>query len=445
MPVTFKVAPHDANPTKLTESMISSKEQLVNGMLHGQPGVTPCQEVLQSSYVANPWFHPRANGFIDTVMESYNSHHHLIIRPDDIWCAILNQFNFYVNANAESLRSKFVAHEGKKQLAVVVEGTRYTVDFGWMANEMGRQLKENILDETLHDWVIPNFTTTTPNDIVICSVLLMSTLQKYFDYNFCCIDCGIPSITLLGEKDDYLSILFRLDRFEEFGEQPTMFATFLRPILKEFVNAFDYQGGHDNSLPNPDFWNKICHRYSGGSGPTFLCGWITAFAVWNQDGKWQGGDMSMVNQPIEGTGWGSRDRIQLFWGNLRYPLVDIAKVPKGYCQVPVQLDDNGEKFDCKMIAGHVGMHISSSRNAKASETSEETVKDTVQPAMEWFMFIQKGFSRPIDQPHGVYEQQQHEKIRARTQNQRSWREILSKITSLVQHVWSVKRKGKSSA
>ncbi|KAG8820175.1 hypothetical protein FRC17_010236 [Serendipita sp. 399] len=396
MPVTFTVAPHDANPTKLAQSTIPSKEQLVDGLLRGQAEAITCQEVLQSSHISDPWFHPRANGFIDTVMEAYNSHHHLTIRPDDIWCAILNQFNLYVNANAESLRSKFVAHEGKKELEVTVEGTRYTIDFGWMANEMGNKIKKNIRDETLHDWVIPNFTTTTPNDIVICSVLLMSTLQKYFDYTFCGIECGIPSITLLGEKDDYLSILFRLDRFEEFGEQPTMFATFLRPILKEFVNAFDYQQGGPS--PNPDFWGKICHRYNGGSGPTFLCGWITAFAVWDRDGSWQGGDMSMVNQPVEGTGWSSRDRIQLFWGNLRYPLVDIDQVPKGYCQVPVQLDDNGEKFDCMMIAGHVGMHISSSKSAEMKAMGPNAIKDTVKPAAEWFIFVVPKAEEKKEQP-----------------------------------------------
>ncbi|KAG8820174.1 hypothetical protein FRC17_010235 [Serendipita sp. 399] len=409
MPITFKVAPHDANPTRLKESTISSKEQLVNRLLHGQAKAITCQEVLQSSYVSDPWFHPRANGFIDTVMEAYNTHHHLIIRPDDIWCAILNQFNLYVNANAESLRSKFVAHKGKKQLAIVVAGTRYTVDFGWMANEMGNKIKENIRDETLHDWVIPNFTTTTPNDIVICSVLLMSTLQKYFDYEFDCIDCGIPSITLLGEKDDYLSILFRLDRFEEFGQEPTMFATFLRPILKEFVNAFDYQ--QEGPLPNPDFWGKICHRYDMGSGPTFLCGWMTAFAVWDRDGKWQGGDMSKINKPVEGTGWSSRDRIQLFWGNVRYPLVDIDQVPKGYCQVPIQLDDNGEKFDCKMIAGHVGMHISSSTSAEMKDVGPNAIKDTYQPAAEWFIFVsgegkENQSSLSIERPQWEYEQEE---------------------------------------
>jgi hypothetical protein len=49
-----------------------------------------------------------------------------------------------VNANAEDLRSKFVAHEGQKEIEIVTEGTRYSVNFGWMAEEFGKRLKENV-------------------------------------------------------------------------------------------------------------------------------------------------------------------------------------------------------------------------------------------------------------------------------------------------------------
>jgi hypothetical protein len=51
---------------------------------------------------------------------------------------------FSVNANAEDLRSTFVVHEGKKDIEIVVEATRYTFDFGWMAEEFGNKLKENV-------------------------------------------------------------------------------------------------------------------------------------------------------------------------------------------------------------------------------------------------------------------------------------------------------------
>jgi hypothetical protein len=51
---------------------------------------------------------------------------------------------YSVNANAEALRSKFVAHEGKKEIVIVTEGTRYTVNFAKMAEQFGNRLKENV-------------------------------------------------------------------------------------------------------------------------------------------------------------------------------------------------------------------------------------------------------------------------------------------------------------
>jgi len=65
---------------------------------------------------------------------AYNSHHELILRPDDFWQAIVTQFSFYVNANAEALRDKIVDHEGKKELVVVVEGNFNTIDYAEFAS-----------------------------------------------------------------------------------------------------------------------------------------------------------------------------------------------------------------------------------------------------------------------------------------------------------------------
>ncbi|KAG8821359.1 hypothetical protein FRC17_009844 [Serendipita sp. 399] len=179
MPVTFKVASHEAN--ELIDDDGEQQEwtatRVVETVWHGD-GVS-CQEMLQSSFIpGQETYEPRANGFVSTVVRAYNNHHHLVLRPDDIWSAILNQFSFYVNANAEALRSKFVAHEGKRELEIIADGTRYTVNFGKMATDMGDLLQKNIVDQTLREWVIPNFTTTTPNDVVICSVMMMSTLKK---------------------------------------------------------------------------------------------------------------------------------------------------------------------------------------------------------------------------------------------------------------------------
>jgi hypothetical protein len=73
--------------------------------------------------------------------------------------------------------------------------------------------------------------------------------------------CGIPSVTLEGDKADWESILTRLDKLKEFGEEPKAWASMLRPIIRRFIDSFD--GKHD-----VDFWSKVAAYWSGGSGPT---------------------------------------------------------------------------------------------------------------------------------------------------------------------------------
>ncbi|TBU60399.1 hypothetical protein BD310DRAFT_815389, partial [Dichomitus squalens] len=171
-----------------------------------------CRELLQTSIAPEDLSNlqpAQGNGFVEAVLTAYKRHHHLVIRPDDAWISILSQLNFYVNAHAEELRSHFVAHGAKKLLTVPAVGTRYTVNFGSLARQMTLHIQNSVVDSTLVDWILPDFTTTTVKDKTICAVLLMSSLESYFNYEIMCI-CGIPSVTLEGERADWQKLLDRV-------------------------------------------------------------------------------------------------------------------------------------------------------------------------------------------------------------------------------------------
>lgn len=247
-------------------------------------------EILQSSFApAVDDIVPSGNGFVYTILEAYNMHRALVIRPDDVWLAILIQFNFFVNANAEALRHQFVSHEGKRELTVRADGNRYTVDFGQMAKTMTKEIEKNVIDPALRAWILPDFTTTTTNDTITCSTVMMATMKAYFSYTFS-LRCGIPRVTLEGEKADWEKILTRLVKLKEYGLQTIAWYHLLQPIISQFVQAFD--APHD--AENLEFWNLVAHYEGGGSGPTYLSGWITAFCVFDEDGKWRGGQLHKV-------------------------------------------------------------------------------------------------------------------------------------------------------
>ncbi|EDR13031.1 uncharacterized protein LACBIDRAFT_308433 [Laccaria bicolor S238N-H82] len=349
-----------------------------------------CASLLQSSLPAESHNTiPQRNGLVYTILEAYNKHRHLRLRPDDVWTAILIQFNFFVNGRSEKLRSLFVAHEGKKKLVVIASGNRYAVDFGAMAKNMTRELEKNVVDPSLRAWILPTFSTTTTTDTIVASAIMMSSMKKYFDYEFC-LECGIPSVTLEGEKEDWEDILQRIEKLKEYGVEAVGWYHLLRPVLAQFVSAFDDR----KSKENKEFWGKVCHRDGGGSGPPFLGGWVTAFCAFDEDGKWLGHRFkkgiveatSLLGLPphtlsasdffatfTDDGNW-DQNEPTLSIAGARYHLVDSDEIPVGCTGVDVLVDDNGDEIPCMMTAGLFGTEISGD------------LRDTVRPVSGWWMF-----------------------------------------------------------
>ena len=71
----------------------------------------------------------KPNGFFHALALAYNQHHHLLIKPDDVWVSITTSLSRYIDANAERLRHIFVAHEGKKELVVYGGGSILSADY----------------------------------------------------------------------------------------------------------------------------------------------------------------------------------------------------------------------------------------------------------------------------------------------------------------------------
>lgn len=180
--------------------------------------------------------------------------------------------------------------------------------------------------------------------------------------------CGIPTVTLEGEQEDYELILKRLDKLCEYGNEPTDFSNILRPILKSFIDTF--------KTPEADsvkkFWKKICLNH-GVSDVTEYSGWITAFCFWDSKGRRQ----------IEKVG----------------DLIDVNDVPCGFTRVPVKIDDNGVEVSAEMLAGSVCIVNTSSGKPSAStnyhsreaEEADDNDKgpvgdDTLQPRLGWFIY-----------------------------------------------------------
>jgi len=141
------------------------------------------------------------------------------------------------------------------------------VDYGKFAWKMSKMIADNIKDPSLCEWIQPQFTTTTKNDQAVASILMMSAMKTYFSYG-CGTMCGLPSVTLLGVRGDWVKLEEKLERLPTFGEEVEQWYLLLKPVLRRFVKSFDEPESRDTI----DFWQKIAHYYNGGSGPTYLSG-----------------------------------------------------------------------------------------------------------------------------------------------------------------------------
>jgi len=310
--------------------------------------------VVASSHSKNQIRVESENGFVHAVIDAYNGHHNLILRPDDVWLAIMVQFAFYLQANSEELRSQFVDHKGTTELEVVDVGTLMTADYRKLSLKMAEEISKNIKDPKIKEWVIPSFSTSTTEDKVVGSMVLMAAASKFFTYKFSLM-CGLTNVTLEGSEEDWVNLYFRMEqlvKFDNKSQHMQKWSALLKPILEQFIMA--RQG-----KPDLDFWKNVCSHHSNGSGSSYVSGWITAFTVFTEEGDYRGDDNVFPQR--------RKDPVKFM-----YPVVDTNEIASGRIQVDVLVNDNGVKHSCEIVAGHQYIEIAD--------------KYSIQPGVGWKLF-----------------------------------------------------------
>lgn len=253
-------------------------------------------------------------------------------------------------------------------------------DVGLFARKMTGLIQKNVVDPDLRDWVMPAFSTTTVDDRTTASVLMMGAMQSYFTYGLGML-CGIPSVTLLGTREDWVELYGKLEKLDTLGEETVAWAKLLRPVMKRFIMTFDQPHSQEVKW----FWERIVHQ-AGGSGPVWLSGWITAFCFWRKDGK-------CLQNENDGSGSGYKEQGKdekwqghsLYMDEAKYFKVDSKEIPNGYASVPVQVNDNGIEFKTNMVAGLLGIQAVSSSGENLVGGSN--LLDTLQPLSGWIMCL----------------------------------------------------------
>ncbi|CAP70208.1 uncharacterized protein PODANS_3_2970 [Podospora anserina S mat+] len=278
---------------------------------------------------------PSGDSFVRSAIQAWGEHLHLVLRPDEIWFTILTQMNFYMETHAEAVRHLFVKHQGQE--VIFIEDHTWT-DVLWRFKE---EIQKRVLTPWLEEWIVPGFSTTTDNDVMTSTILMMGLVKAYFRYEGGII-CGLPSVTLEGTREDWVKLEKKLERLEFFGEEPKEYKRRLAPIFKRFVKSWD----EPDSAETKRFWNSIVFAsYSNicGAAPLDVSGWITGFFYWDEQGQpWGRGGRSVVQ--LDGVDYWSQD---------------ITRLPVGYARAPFIMRDFGgkDRFEAYVAAGNLGKKV----------------------------------------------------------------------------------------
>ena len=346
------------------------------------------------------------HGFISAACAAFANHFPLSVRPQHFWLLILQAVAKHVELDAEAVRSKWVAHEGKKELLVQRDRFVPGAANDWAGvvdgspDSFSSQIEADVVPGVAAA-ISPGFSCTTELERLCEKVTVMDATKSFFSYK-CRTCCGFPSVGMEGTADDWAALLAHAEaliceRCEQSWGKAWLSA--LRPLLQRL--CAEYEKGARGEAGDDAFWNSMCKRGgTGGSGSrTWFNGWVNIFFP------------SILDKPNPFTvpydssnGYVREGRDGSFaYGMVAPPDVqgpDTVDFPSGLAEAPVTWECLCQSHKLKFKAGFVG-------------AAQDAGSGTVRPQLGWFIAhddqvtsVMDGFPRGMRPPRRGRDQTQ---------------------------------------
>lgn len=238
--------------------------------------------VSSSPELVSADYHP----FVAAAQLAFAEHRPLRFGPDEVWLLLAQGFANHINLHAQTLRDRFVEHEGKKKL--VVRRDDFVLDapnnpWDEVVDAFCEQIKAQV--QTRYDLMINSFSSTTPVVHTASCITMMDALQSYFEYELRTM-CGIPEFELSGSPKDWEELRRKAAALEEFDL--AWWTRALAPILDELVAT-------SQGKINQDFWRSF-FKFNGQSGGPFIHGWISHLFPYLRQGAKLGKNPYLVDK-----------------------------------------------------------------------------------------------------------------------------------------------------
>lgn len=296
------------------------------------------------------------HSLVQAVYLAFSQHRPLVLTPDAIWITLAQGFAQHLNIHAEALRSRIVVHKEKLTMEAFTWELASPQDWAQVIQQWSTGIEPHIPAE-LYELMVCNFSTTTPTIRTASQVVMLDAFQQYFDYEVSCI-CGIPTITVKGTVQDWVTIRARVDVMAAYHLE--WWTDRLKPICDGIIDTVE---GH----PSEAFWKHIYNpkEHYGGA---LITGWLADLFPY-------------IKAPITGTPTVKNaileiPREQMTSTNGLSP----ESVPTGLSRAPFTLWCRTGKKEMEVIAGFIGVK-------QAAETGQ------LEPEIGWAVLEEDEYSR----------------------------------------------------
>ncbi|CAK7228963.1 hypothetical protein SCUCBS95973_007060 [Sporothrix curviconia] len=356
---------------------------------------------------------PSADSVVRGALQAWGEHLHLVLQPDELWLTVLAQVNFYVNAHAAEVAARGVYDLRANETVV---DAYYPDWYTFMAslyaavtqrtNPATNSTSGCRCDWLQHEWISPNFTTSTNEHVMAAHILMLARTRPFvrppLPSTGAALLCGLPSVTLLGTRQDWAILQWRVQQLHIFGPEAAAYGDRLLPVVRRFVETYDKPD--DPAIQA--FWNAIVVAQPaasssirnnksatgstgstgstaplaaqepascGGStnGPSFnISGWITAFYFWDANGKPFGRDVPSIPTTT--------------LDNVTYPSIDLRTLPVAYGRTSMVLPhfNDTDNFEILAMGGPMGKRIDNGAPAGYFEALNRTRGLNIVPWVE---------------------------------------------------------------
>ena len=240
-------------------------------------------------------------GFFSTILACYNNHWVLRTSPDDWWNVIVRNIAQAVDTNGEKnkVRDFFVNHEGKKPIEVVLPGRLDQIDYSWLFDQFSEGIRMNIKTPGYVDLMEADFTTTTSDQLITSQIMIMSSVQKYFDFGMMTM-CGIPGVEMNGTLQDWKHLVAKTESLKSLL-QPMIDELGLQNWFIKTLNILEKLADTFEGNPDKEWWGHILswNETYGSGARSWWSGWMIDFLMAGKAEKPQDFQSGVVSVPLK--------------------------------------------------------------------------------------------------------------------------------------------------